>query len=54
MVVEKSNILKILSKAKTLYVADYNDTYGVSANMIKKLFQYGEYGMSHNIGLIVL
>ena len=54
MVVEKSNILKILSKAKTLYVADYNDTYGVSANMIKKLFQFGDYGKPLNLGLIVL
>ena len=35
MTVEKTKILKILSITETLYVADYNDTYGVSANMIK-------------------
>lgn len=54
MAIEKSTILKVLSKAKALYVADYNDTYGVSANMIKKLFQYADYGKSLHLGIIVL
>jgi len=54
MAVEKTKILKILSKAETLYVADYNDTYGVSVNMIKKLFQYNDFGKALNLGNIVL
>lgn len=54
MVIEKSSILKVLSKTQTLYVADYNDTYGVSTNMIKKIFQFSEYGKSLNLGNIVL
>lgn len=54
MVIEKSSILKVLSKTETLYVADYNDTYGVSTNMIKKLFQFSSFGKSLNLGNIVL
>jgi len=54
MAIEKTKILKILSKAETLYVADYNDTYGVSANMIKKLFQYNDFNKALNLGNIVL
>lgn len=54
MAIEKTNILKILSKSKTLCVADYNDTYGVSANMIQKLFQFNDFGKPLNLGIIVL
>jgi len=54
MTTEKSEILKVLNKAEVLFVADYNDEYGVSSNMIQKLFQYGEYDKPLNLGLIVL
>ena len=54
MAIEKTKILKILSKTEALYVADYNDTYGVSANMIKKLFQFKTLNKNLNLGNIVL
>lgn len=54
MLTKKTRFLKLLGEVEALYAPVYNASYGLSTNLIKKLFQYSDLGKPLNLGIIVL